>query len=779
MSSTDKTQPKKNFIELLGYDTIFACLPDPILVYDHSKRKMIQVNDAAVNRYGYSHREFMETVPWDLEAPYQREALIQLIDRLKDKKSAVYKTEHRDKQGRTFPVEVHTVYRNVEGADVFIATCREMTESVRSEARLQKAESHYRAIFETTTSLISIIDLNAALFLDVNPAFETLLGFTKKELLSTPFYEFIHPDDLERTNRIVKDELLAGKDAIGFQNRYRTKNGNYVWLEWSSRPFANKGLIAKGVLYAVAHHVSAQKEIEEKLREQNQRLRLHIDHTKLGVVEWDLDFKVRQWNAAAETIFGYTEEEAIGQHGSFILPEHEFKDTNANWHNLLADSGGFRSVNENIRKDGQLLVCDWNNTVLVDSNGEVVGVASLVFDVTEAEAQKKELKRAKEAAEKANKAKSEFLSAMSHELRTPLNSIVGPCQLLQAETHDENTARMLKIMLASSSHLLELINRILDLSKIESGALDVKLAPIHLEDFIKRQLLPLQTSAEKKGLSFSVDFSTEKHVTLMTDGHLLTQILINLVGNAIKFTAKGNISVLVSKQRDNIQIDIKDTGIGISEELMKHLFEPFRQGEVSLSQEQTGTGLGLSITKRIVEKLNGTISVESSLGKGSAFTFSLPYIEHATTEAPSTTELETTSQADSENLKVLVVEDEPNNQFVWSEMLNFLKYDFDLAKAGEEAIEMASKSEYNIIFMDIRMPGIDGIEAGKRIRALTGDRPLTIIAQSAYALKEQKEDFLRQGMDGYLSKPIELNALKTILENTKSKLSGPSSVTEK
>ncbi len=765
MSSGDDQSQSPDFADLLGYETAFSSLPDPVFIYNHSSRKILKSNEAAVRRYGYSHDEFRDVVPWDIEAPFDKDKMLILIDGLKERCSAVYKAEHRTADGALFPVEMHTVYRCIDGADIFIATCRELTERVESEARVEVAEGHYRAIFETSVSLISVIDLNAAMFLDVNPAFEDLLGFTRDELLSTSFVEFIHPDDLERTQRVVEQELLAGRESIRFQNRYRKKNGGYVWLEWSSRPFASEGLLDKGIIYAVAHNVSRQKEVEERLREQNQRMRLHVEQTILAVIEWDVDFRVQQWNTAAETIFGYKRGEVLGRHGKFILPNEFRAGANIIWEKLLRASGGNRSVNENVRKDGAMLMCEWVNTTLVDAEGRVVGVASLVFDVTESEARKKELEEAKESAEKANQAKSEFLSVMSHELRTPLNSIVGPCQLLQAEVKDASSARMLEVMLASSTHLLELINRILDLSKIESGTMDLDLTPVHLKDFLDKQLLPLRTSANGKGLEFSVEFEFEHDVVLLTDGRLLTQALLNLVGNSIKFTNEGYVKVRVSEEDDDCRIEIKDTGVGVSPKLMGHLFEPFRQEEMSMGRDQEGTGLGLSITKSIVEKLDGRIEVQSVKGHGSSFTVFLPnkICKDDNVESLESKEESTDLKAGA-SFKVLLVEDEPNNQFVGTAMLKFLNYKFDLAKSGEEAVEMFKKNEYGVVLMDIRMPGMGGVEAGKRIREISGERPISIIAQSAYALKEQKESFLSQGMDDYISKPIELDTLKASLE---------------
>lgn len=738
-------------------EALFFSLPDPVFIYSYSKKRFLKANHAAVKRYGYSQEEFLDMGPWDI-SPYADVEIVSLLDSMRGRSGTVIRTEHRTRAGAVFPIEIHASSHSKNGDYFNIAICRELTERIESEKRLEKAETHYRAIFENSMALICVADLKATTFTDVNPAFEQLLGYTREELLSQPFTNFIHADDLESTLKVVEEELLLGKRFIFFQNRYRTKNGQYVWLDWSSQPLPDQG-----VVYAVAHDITQQKRIEERLRQQNQRMRLHVEQTLLGVIEWDLDFCVKEWNHGAEQIFGYSKKEAMGRHGSFLLSDNVRLEVDTIWQKLLKGKGGELYKNGNVRKDGAELVCEWINTSLVGENGKVVGVASLVFNVTEAEHRKRDLEIAKDMAEKANQAKSEFLSMMSHELRTPLNSIVGPCQLLQLKDRDESSSKLLDVMLASSSHLLDLINKILDLSKIESGAVEIEPQALRVESFLKQQLLPLSTVAEKKGLQFSVECSFSKNSLLVTDGRLLTQALINLVGNSIKFTEKGDIWVRAGLSARGVCIEVEDTGVGMSDDLMDRLFEPFRQETLSLSYESEGTGLGLSITKSLIEKLKGRIEVQSTIGHGSLFRILLPQLDFIEGDSSSVDFLESGfDEGRSVCPRVLLVEDEPRNQVVGSEMLEFLGYDFDLAETGEESVELFIKNGYDIILMDMRLPGIDGMEAAKKIRAHAKSEVI-IIAQSAYALTQQKETLLREGMDDYISKPISLDILRDTL----------------
>lgn len=748
------------FDEILGYEAAFYCLPDPVFIYNHTERRIMNANDAAVRRYGYTAEQFQDLGPWDVESPYDQNELVSLIDKLKDEGSAVYQAEHRSADGESFPAEVHTVYHNLNGVEIFVAVCREVSERLSSEKRLREAELHYRAIFENVVNLICVADLKSATFLDVNPAFEKLLGYSRAELLEKPFTELVHPDDVEPTRKVIETMLHEGKTGGEFQNRYRCKDGRYVWLDWSSQL-----LMDQGRAYAVARDITEQKWFEDRLRLQNQRLLLHVEQTPLGVIEWSLDFKVKEWNQAAERIFGYSKEEAIGRVGTFIADPKNIGHIDQVWSQLISNAGGERSLNPNVHKNGSRLLCEWYNTTLIDASGQIIGVASLVSDATEQERRKLELEQAKEEAEKANRAKSEFLSMMSHELRTPLNSIVGPCELIKEQIQDPAMAPLLEVMQTSSSHLLDLINSILDLSKIESGSIDINVETYSASDFFAQRLLPLKVAAEKKGLKFIIQDDLASGTVLKTDGRLLLQALFNTVGNSVKFTESGSITVRVESVGDRLRIDVVDTGVGIDRELQKKLFEPFRQGKVALSKSQRGSGLGLSITKRLVEILGGEIGFTSVPQNGSTFTILMPSVEtvKAAPVLPRRKKVEKTKDNSGKG-KILLVEDEPNNQLVNRALLKFLNYPHDVASTGEEAVSLWEAHRYSIVLMDINLPGIDGLEACRQIKALANGEPVTVIAQSAHALAEQRENFLHRGMDDYISKPISLEALKSVLE---------------
>lgn len=620
-------------LQSFGYDAAFNSLPDPAFVYNHSKRRVEMANTAALRIYGIAKEDLENYGPWTFEAPFDPDIVYAKIDRLKNNSASAYQAEHRSLSGTTFPVEVHATHHQFQGQDYFVAICRSTAETLESERRLKHAQSHYKAIFENAISLICIADLEQSRFIEVNPAFEKLLGYTADELTQTSFLDFIHPDDRKRTANNVLKMVERSSHSTSFLNRYRKKNGSYLWIEWSSQPIPGTKQS-----YSIGHDVTLERK-------------------------------------------------AIA-----------------------------------------------------------------------------ELERAKEAAEQANRAKSEFLSMMSHELRTPLNSIVGPAELLRLQNPDPAATPLLDIMLSSSTHLLELINSILDLSKIESGGFEIETEDIDIIPFLSHRLLPLKSSAERKGLEFELENQLPPNAILHSDPRVLLQILINIVGNAIKFTDAGQVTIRLSPDDDCISIRVSDTGSGIPESLQPHLFEPFRQGKESLSKSQRGSGLGLSISKKLVDALGGSIAIESAPNQGSHFTIALPKLSSPRSESPSNATIPMNDSTPAPvRPTVLLVEDEPNNQLVNAALLKFLKYDHDLVHTGEEAIELWQEKRHRIILMDIKLPGMSGVEACQRIKKMATDSPVFIIAQSAYALKEQQEQFLRDGLDHYISKPISIPSIEEAL----------------
>lgn len=507
---------------------------------------------------------------------------------------------------------------------------------------------------------------------------------------------------------------------------------------------------------------------ERAIELMHQKQALHLQNTPLAIIEFDIALNISEWNRSAEKIFGYTRDEALNQNiMHLILPEDSSEEAEKLWQRLLNNEAVIGTVIENKTRSGSLIFCQWFITPLTDEENNIAGIAAMALDITEKKNNELAIIKSKEEAETANQAKSDFLSSMSHELRTPLNAILGFTQLLKYEKSltDKQQSHINEIARAGNL-LLELVNQILDLARIEKGHLQLTINQVNLSQVLNECQAMISPLAEKNHLALNINTLVNGYV--LADYTRLKQIMLNLLSNAIKYNNKnGSVSIKVLQKENNIiRISVIDTGTGIAEALLPEIFQAFNRLNAASTIE--GTGIGLSISKQLIEMMNGRIGASSAINQGSEFWIELPgklnteITEENRNQTESTAARPIASSIGS-NQNILVAEDNPTNQALIISQLEILGFKADLASNGKEALNKIRSNNYQLVLTDCNMPIIDGYTLAKTIRD-AGNNTLPIIALSADAFPEKKAKCLNAGMNDQLTKPVNLHTLKVTLE---------------
>jgi PAS domain S-box-containing protein len=545
------------------------------------------------------------------------------------------------------------------------------------------------------------------------------------------------------------------------------------------REFTDDEIALAASATATAAQALETARAEEALRRSEQKLSLHVQHTPLAYIEWDADLQVVDWNPAAERIFGYGKGEAMNCHAyEIIVPPEVQPHVTQVWQSILNQTGGTRSTNENVTKDGRAIVCEWYNTPLIDDDGKVFGLASLVQDITERVQAEEKLREAKAAAEAANRAKSVFLANMSHELRTPLNAILGFSQLMTRDRWlTPEQKENLEIISRSGEHLLTLINDVLEMSKIEAGRTTLYERSFDLHRLLDsiRDMFHLQ--ATDVGLHLVFDRAPNVPQYVRTDEGKLRQVLINMLSNAIKFTQEGGVTVRVVRQAGQLadqqvvdgggsrepadlqacrlEFKVQDTGAGIAPDDVKSLFDPFVQTASGLDSQE-GTGLGLPISRQYVRLMGGDITVHTELGRGTTFRFDIQVelVGASDVQVEPPMQRVIGLEPGQPVYRLLIVEDRETNRKLLSKLLKPMGFEVREAINGQEALEIWEHWDPHLIWMDMRMPVMDGHEATKRIKATTKGQATVIIALTASAFEEDRKTILSAGCDDFIRKPF-------------------------
>jgi len=625
--------------------------------------------------------------------------------------------------------------------------------------RLSLSNLRNRLFLQLASDGIHILSVDGFL-IEASDSFCRMLGYRREQMIGMHITEW----DANFTSDEIAESIaqrITKQDVWTFETIHRRKNGSFLIVEVSNTPLQLDGEI---FLYNSSRDITERKKIEAELRRLNEAVRQCAE----AIIVFNPLFIIEFANPAFEKLFGYSQSELKGQNLSMMLPEDPV---------LRAEngqkSGFFQGEVLRRAKDGQNIPILLKVAPLNDDHGTPIGFVAAMTDLTE-------LKHAQWQAESSNRAKSGFLANMSHELRTPMSGIIGLTHLLRSENLPDQTRERVDAIARSAQRLLGLLNDILDISKIEAGKIALEYIPFSLKRLIEDTSAMLRPAAETKGLVFSVQAAADLPQNFAGDPLRIGQMLLNLIGNAIKFTESGSILVVVEaadSARDSafLRFSVTDTGIGLSPGQQENLFQPFQQADGSTTRKYGGSGLGLAIVKQMAALMGGQVGVESSLGSGSKFWFTLklqrlnddqhsnPIAFVDQSRSPDLSPLNS-DHGILRGTRVLLAEDDVTNQTVAVGLLESIGLLVDLANNGAAAVEMAKKGDYEIVLMDMQMPELDGIEATRRIRQDEALSHLPIIALTANAMRDHEAECLSAGMNDFLSKPFDPEQLFAVIQ---------------
>jgi PAS domain S-box-containing protein len=765
-----KNELQKN-IQLERFNILLNNAYDSIILYD-SKGNILEANASALEQYGYTLEEMKDLNISNIRAPEERANIQDVISSIHLSDGMMIETYHQTKSGKVFPVEVSASRIEFGGNTYIQGISRDISSRKEYENKLIASEEKFKSVFTYANDVMFIMDgMN---FIAANKNAESLFGYKTEELYRMTPIE-ISPEFQEDGKRSEeKSKAYIDKALNGEPQFFEWIHKNSDGAEFPTEVSLNAiNLDGKNYVFAVLRDITFRKIIDKTLKDKEKSLELALDSSELGY--YDINFLTGQvvYNKSILQMLGYENDSSRKDRAWWMNLVHpdDIENTEKLWQEYINGKTELYNVEARMRsKDGSYKwILDKCKMFEVTPDGKPIRMVGTHMDISQRKAFEEAILAAKEAAEESNNLKSNFLTNMSHELRTPLTGILGFSELLSSELENEEQKEMADLILKGGKRLTNTLNSILDLSRLESNQLSVSKSIINLVNIIEELKDSYEKAATAKGISMSLVTNCES-VCCNLDEKMTYDIINNLLQNATTYTNKGSIAVKLdivnSDEGDFARVSVKDTGIGINPKFHKQIFEPFRQASEGLSRKFEGTGLGLTLTRKYTEMMGGSISLISNEGKGSEFIVKFPLISCVYKPEPVQ---ESYSDKDTKNgskINAIFIEDEIEN-FELLDMLLKPYMNLQNFTSSIEAIEEVKKNHYDIIFMDIGLKDINGMEATKIIRKLNKYKKTPIIAITAFAMQGDKEKILASGCDEYISKPFTKEQLYGVLRKYK------------
>lgn len=755
---------RKN-IQLERFNVLLKNAYDSIILYD-DEGNILEANSSALDMYEYTIDEIKKLNIRDIRTPENRTKIQEIIKALHNNEGMLIETLHQTKSGKVFPVEVSASRIDFDGKTYLQGISRDISTRKKFEARLIESEEKFKSVFTYANDVMMIMDgLN---FIAANKNAESLFGYKSEELLKmtpidlSPEFQEDGRSSKEKAESFVQ-KALNGEPQF-FEWMYINSDGAVFPTEVSLNSIIINN---RKYVFAVLRDITFRRILDNTLKDKEKSLELALDSSELGYYDINVLTGHVIYNKSCLSMLGYEKDTVKKDKDwwmSLIHPD-DLENAERLWDDFMNFKSDIYQVEVRMRSsDGNYKwILDKCKIFELDKDGKPLRIVGTHMDISQRKAYEEAILNAKEAAEESNNLKSNFLTNMSHELRTPLTGILGFSELLISELEDDEHKDMAELILKGGKRLTITLNSILDLSRLESNQLGMYCRNLDLVEILEDTVQKYYKSAASKGLKITFETDYDSLICNL-DEKMTNDILDNLLQNAVTYTDIGSISIKLDITDNSdvklAKLSVKDTGIGINPKFHGQIFEPFRQASEGLSRRFEGTGLGLTLTRKYTEMMGGDISLFSDEGKGAEFTVRFPFISYRC-KSEKVKEVKP-PVINKTGINAVFIEDEIEN----FELLNMLLRPYmnlQHYSTGLDAIQKIKDDKFDLIFMDIGLKDINGMEATRLIRQFDNYKETPIIAITAFAMAGDKEKILASGCDEYISKPFTRDDLFNVL----------------